>query len=219
MALILVISHGLGLQFANYPLVGMRGVIAGIAIRFMPGLIGAWIAVDIVRQIETRVLNTQRRRDFATRTIIALIVFGPAFIVCTGVQFKLFSRAEEWWPLCWLFRSSWQCWLQSPPMCSSEPCKSVPMPSRSAQPSSWRKIAAEDQFRGRGVICRLWGSGHRVACHHATTLSARGNTLNFSQCKVSTSPSTMTSTGPARSNSAHGTAFRSAKGCLMCVPS
>lgn len=100
MALILVISHGLGLQFANYPLVGMRGVIAGIAIYFMPGLIGAWIAVEIVRQIETRVLNTQRRRDFATRTIIALIVFGPAFIVCTGVQFKLFSRAEEWWPLC-----------------------------------------------------------------------------------------------------------------------
>src|SRR4029077_13265259 len=44
MGLILVISHGLGLQFANYPLVGMRGEIAGIAIYFIPGLIGAWIA-------------------------------------------------------------------------------------------------------------------------------------------------------------------------------
>jgi hypothetical protein len=99
MALILVSSHGLGLQFANYPLAGMRGVIVGIAIYFIPGLIGAWIAVGIVRQIETRALNTQQRRDFAIRTVIALIIFGPAFVVCTGVQFKLFSRAEEWWPL------------------------------------------------------------------------------------------------------------------------
>jgi hypothetical protein len=47
-----VISHGFGLQFANYPLVGMRGVIVGIVIYFTPGLIGAWIAVEIVRQIE-----------------------------------------------------------------------------------------------------------------------------------------------------------------------
>jgi len=99
MVFILIGAHGLGLQFANYPLAGMRGVLEGIAIYFIPGLIGAWIAVEIVRQIETRALNTQRRRDCAIRTIIALIIFGPAFIVCTGVQFKLFSR-EEWWPLC-----------------------------------------------------------------------------------------------------------------------
>jgi hypothetical protein len=99
MVLILVGSHGLGLQFANYPLAGMRGVLEGIAIYLIPGLLGAWIAVEIVRQIETKVLNTQHRRDFAIRTVIALIIFGPAFIVCTGVQFKLFSRAEEWWPL------------------------------------------------------------------------------------------------------------------------
>jgi hypothetical protein len=100
MALILSISHALNLRFANSPLVGVRGVLVGIAIYFIPGMIGAWIAVEVVRQIETRLLKTRPRRDFATITIIALIIFGPTFIVCTGVQFKLFSRTEEWWPLC-----------------------------------------------------------------------------------------------------------------------
>jgi hypothetical protein len=100
MVLILVSAHGLGLQFANYPLVGIRGMLEGIGIYFIPGLIGAWIAIELVRQIETRALNSQRRRDFAVRAVTALVIFGPAFIVCTGVQFKLFSRAEDWWPLC-----------------------------------------------------------------------------------------------------------------------
>jgi hypothetical protein len=99
MVLILLTSHGLNLQFANSPLVGARGVLEGIAIYFFPGLIGAWIAVEMVRQVETRVLNTQCRRDFATRIVTALIVFGPAFIVCTGVQFNIFSKAEELWPV------------------------------------------------------------------------------------------------------------------------
>jgi hypothetical protein len=62
-------------------------------------MIGAWFAVVIVRLIETRLLTTRPRRDFATRAIIALIIFGPTFVVCTGVQFKLFPRADEWWPL------------------------------------------------------------------------------------------------------------------------
>ena len=99
MVLLLVSSHGLGLQFADYPLTGVGGVVKGIAIYFIPGLIGAWIAVEIVRQIETRALNTQSRRDVAIRTIVSMIIFGPAFIVCAGIQFKLFSRAEESWPL------------------------------------------------------------------------------------------------------------------------
>src|SRR5437667_3225407 len=78
MVLILLASHGLNLQFANAPLVGARGVFEGIAIYFFPGLVGAWIAVKIVRQVETRVLNTRGKRDLATRIITALIVFGPA---------------------------------------------------------------------------------------------------------------------------------------------
>jgi hypothetical protein len=98
MVLILVASHGLNLQFANAPLSGARGLFEGIAIYFVPGLAGAWIAVEIVKQVEVRVLKTRARREFATRTIIALIVFGPVFIVCTGVQFDIFSRAESWWP-------------------------------------------------------------------------------------------------------------------------
>jgi len=98
MVLILVASHGLNLQFANAPLAGERGLFEGIAIYFLPGLFGAWIAVEIVRQVEVRVLKTRARREFATRTIIALLVFGPVFIVCTGVQFDIFSRAEAWWP-------------------------------------------------------------------------------------------------------------------------
>jgi hypothetical protein len=100
MVLILVGSHGLNLQFANAPLTGARGLFEGIAIYLVPGLVGAWIAVEIVRQVEVRALKTRARREFATRTIVALIVFGPVFILCTGVQFNILSRAraEAWWP-------------------------------------------------------------------------------------------------------------------------
>ncbi len=96
--LILVASHGLNLQFANAPLAGARGLIEGIAIYFVPGLVGAWITVEIVRQVEVRALKTPTRREFATRTIIALIVFVPVFIVCAGVQFNIFPKADAWWP-------------------------------------------------------------------------------------------------------------------------
>jgi hypothetical protein len=98
MVLILVASYGLNLQFANAPLTGARGLFEGIAVFFLPGLVGAWIAVEIVRQVEVRALKTRARREFATRTIIALIVFGPVFTVCIRVQFNIFSKAEEWWP-------------------------------------------------------------------------------------------------------------------------
>jgi len=98
MVLILLIADGLGLRFP--PLDRPTGVLLFIGIYFIPGAIGAWIAVEIVTKVETRFLNTQHQRDFAIRTIIALIIFGPVFIVSTGVQFKLFPRAEEWWPIC-----------------------------------------------------------------------------------------------------------------------
>ena len=98
MGLILVLAGGLGIRFP--PVAGPTGVLLFIGIYIIPGAIGAWIAVEIVRQVETRFLNTQSQRDFATRTIIALIIFGPAFVVSTGVQFKLFPRTEEWWPIC-----------------------------------------------------------------------------------------------------------------------
>jgi hypothetical protein len=98
MGLILAISHGLNLQFANAPLVGARGLFEGIAIYFFPGLVGAWIAIQIVSQIETRVLNTQGKRNFVIRAVFALVVFGPVFIVCAGILFNVFSSAEGWWP-------------------------------------------------------------------------------------------------------------------------
>jgi len=98
MVLILVVSHGLNLQFANDPLTGARGLLEGITIYFVPGLVGAWIAVEIVRQVEVRTLTTRARRDFATRTIIALIVFGPVFILCTGIQLNILAGAEAWSP-------------------------------------------------------------------------------------------------------------------------
>ena len=97
MVLILVASHGLNLEFANAPLTGARGLFEGIAIYFVPGLVGVWIAVEIVRQVEVRALKTRARREFASRTIIALIVFCTVFILCTGVQFNIFSRADAWW--------------------------------------------------------------------------------------------------------------------------
>ncbi len=98
MALILVVADGLRLRFP--PIAGPTGVLLFIGIYFIPGAIGAWIAIAIVGRVETRFLNTQSQRDFATRTMVALIIFGPAFIVSTGIQFKLFPRAEEWWPIC-----------------------------------------------------------------------------------------------------------------------
>ena len=100
MVLILLASHGLGFRFDDSPLAGLTGFFVGVFIYFTPGLIGSWIAVEIVRQIEIRLLKGKRQRDLATRIIAALIVFGPSFIVCTALQFKLFLRAEEFWFLC-----------------------------------------------------------------------------------------------------------------------
>ena len=54
---------------------------------------------------------------------------------------------------------------------------------------------------------------------YATTFNAAGNTSSSSQCKESTSPSTITSTGLSRLNSILCAALRSASGCSMCVPS
>ncbi len=53
----------------------------------------------------------------------------------------------------------------------------------------------------------------------AATSSAPGNTSNSSQSSVNTSPSTMTSTAASKSNSTRLTAFLSAIGCSICVPS
>jgi hypothetical protein len=99
MVSILLISDSFKLQFAKAPLMGARGVVEGIGIYVLPGLLGACIAVEIVKQIERRVLNSQSRRDRAIRAVTALIVFGPIFVLCTAIQFNLFSKAEDWWPI------------------------------------------------------------------------------------------------------------------------
>src|SRR5580698_1032399 len=54
-----------------------------------------------------------------------------------------------------------------------------------------------------------------VLCNrfYATTLSAPGNTSSSSQCKVRTSPSTITSTGASRAKVTRRTALCSASGC------
>src|ERR1700722_290210 len=54
---------------------------------------------------------------------------------------------------------------------------------------------------------------------HATTFNALGRTSSSWQCSVITSPSIITSTGPSRSKHTRRTAFRSAIGCSMWLPS
>ncbi len=54
---------------------------------------------------------------------------------------------------------------------------------------------------------------------YTTTFSAPGNTSKVLQCKVSTSPSIITSTGPSREKSMRLAARRSASGWFICVPS
>lgn len=81
---------------------GTEGVLVGFAVYVIPGVVGAWVAVEAVRQVGVRLLKTQPARGIrgwralATRSFIALLVFGPAFLVCVGVQFRLFPRAEEY---------------------------------------------------------------------------------------------------------------------------
>src|SRR5207244_959228 len=58
-----------------------------------------------------------------------------------------------------------------------------------------------------------------ISRSQTTTLRAPDKTSSSSQCRVMTSPSTITSTGCSRANSTRGTALCSAKGCSMCVPS
>src|SRR6266849_2118726 len=58
-----------------------------------------------------------------------------------------------------------------------------------------------------------------ISRSQTTTLRAPGKTSSSSQCRVITSPSTITSTGSSRANSTRGTALCSAKGCSICVPS
>jgi hypothetical protein len=100
LAIIVVTADRLHLLLADSPLAGSRGVFVAIPLYFVPGVVGAWLAIEVVRRTEIRFLRTQGARALATRIVIALIAFGPAFIVCTGVQFSLFPRAEEWLPLC-----------------------------------------------------------------------------------------------------------------------
>jgi hypothetical protein len=97
--LIILSAERLGLPLASSPRAGLRELLVGIAIYFIPGMIGSWIAVEVVRQIERRFVKTQRERNFAIRVIASLIIFCPAFIACLGVEFKVFPKAVEWWPL------------------------------------------------------------------------------------------------------------------------
>jgi hypothetical protein len=83
----------------NSSLAGLREVLIGVAIYFIPGMIGAWIVVEVVRQIEIRFVKTQRERNFVIRAIASLIIFCPPFVTCSAVEFKFFPKAVDWWPL------------------------------------------------------------------------------------------------------------------------
>src|SRR5262245_28097158 len=77
------------------PVSGPSGTIFGLLIYLVPGLFGAWLAVEVVKRIEGRWSNTQPTRDLAIRTIISLIVFGPALVVYDTVLFKFFEPWES----------------------------------------------------------------------------------------------------------------------------
>jgi hypothetical protein len=77
----------------NRPLTDVQTYVMEALLYFPPGLIGAWLAVTIVKRVEERWLNTELARAFAVRLVIALIVFPPAFIACFGFSDK---GANHW---------------------------------------------------------------------------------------------------------------------------
>jgi hypothetical protein len=79
----------------NRPLTDLQTYVMEALLYFPPGLIGAWIAVTIVKRVEERWLNTHSARAFAVRLVIALIVFPPAFLACFGLS----DRGENHWAL------------------------------------------------------------------------------------------------------------------------
>jgi hypothetical protein len=78
----------------NKPITDAQTCILAALMYFPPGLLGAWIAVHILRRIENRLLSTDGSRAFAVRSTVALIVFPPSFILCLGVSNRLLG--SDW---------------------------------------------------------------------------------------------------------------------------
>jgi len=76
----------------NRPITDAQTYILDALMYFPPGVLGAWLAVNIVRQIENHWLNTDRSRAFAVRLTVALIVFPPAFILWFGFSDRLLGN-------------------------------------------------------------------------------------------------------------------------------
>jgi hypothetical protein len=91
------------------PLNGPRGTVIGFSMWFVPGLLGTWLALAILKRIEQRWLKTRRARGFVVRLITSLIVFGLVFMVSVGVSVKFFQEwvwAHEYLSFCLAFMAA-----------------------------------------------------------------------------------------------------------------
>src|SRR5580693_10293904 len=70
----------------NRPLTDAQSYILVSVFYFPPGLLGAWLAVIVVKRIEHRWLNNEPTRTLAVRAVAAAIVFPPVFVACFGLS-------------------------------------------------------------------------------------------------------------------------------------
>ena len=63
------------------PAAGFHGVVEGLLFYALPGIVGAWIAVKLIRIIDRSFLNTQTARNLVIRFMVAAILaFIGAFV-------------------------------------------------------------------------------------------------------------------------------------------
>jgi hypothetical protein len=78
-AFILIAGNVLHLNLG--PAIGSHGVVEGLLFYLLPGVVGAWLAVRLIRIIERSFLNTQSARNLVIRVMVAAIMaFIGAFV-------------------------------------------------------------------------------------------------------------------------------------------
>ncbi len=86
-AFVLIAGYVLHLNLG--PAIGFHGVVEGLLFYVLPGIIGALLAVKLIRIIERSFLNTQRARDLVIRVIVATIMAFIGAVVALGLATSL----------------------------------------------------------------------------------------------------------------------------------
>jgi hypothetical protein len=70
-----ILKNGLG------PASGIHGWIEGVFFYLLPGVMGSWVTVVVVRSLERFLLRTERARELALRTEIVAVAFPTGFLL------------------------------------------------------------------------------------------------------------------------------------------